>query len=403
MSCARSAAFGNSVTSSSPIGGSGRRSVAKGVVAMVGMGRSDVQSANAINEVAHLPSPVPMVADVITAEGFDTDGSKADQPDFSACRDADAYSKGIGDGWFFRVAYRVTAQARQLAKYGRPNGSATSADVLVKSTATTDPATCTQVPGYKALMHPTRDPIYDPSDSSTLKGVVNTICGRGGDRRGVVVVYTARAVDMAEFVLDLDASYAANTCDPDRVTILEQSDGSRLRSEESVDPADGREIERLKALHSDSFQKGKVRLIQTAFGDPAASPITESKDYEAFRAVFTGDTQFAVGHLDDGWAINAHDALTTVVGAIAAIPLKDPVRAASVHTSIANTFQNGAVPGAIHAGLMFDDAGNIVGEPQVVRLCPLPDDSSTAPRTVAVTPAEGGPDTANPGGCNVKV
>jgi hypothetical protein len=363
------------------------------VVAMVGMGLSDVMMAKAANAVAG--SKIPMVADLITAEGFDANGSKADNPDFTDCKDAvngtESYANGggVGDGWFFRVGYRNTVQVTQLSRYGKPTAdesdAATTADFLLKPFETADPATCTQLPEYRARFTPAHEFSYDTEQPQTLTDVVHAICRSTGD---VVVVYGARAVDASQFLTDLDRYYdqeQRGTCLPSRITILEGSDASRLRAAE---PDPDRDRMRLEALGSPSFRSGKVRLLFTPLANPDLPQTATSPDYVAFRDTFTG-LRFPEDHLDDGWALNAHDALTTVSAALQKIAPADLVDGRRVRSMIETSYQLDEVEGAIQDGLRFDVAGNTVGVPQVVRLCPLVGGSNRTV-TVPVEPGEPG-------------
>ena len=98
-----------------------------------------------------------------------------------------------------------------------------------------------------------------------------------------------------------------------------------------------------------------------------------------------------------------HAARLQIVREFDEIPRDEPITPAAVHSKIRNKFKTKAVPNAIHQGLTFDEAGNANGAPEIVRICPLPEDATTAPRTAALSmdPEESGPDAPNPGGCNV--
>jgi ABC-type branched-subunit amino acid transport system substrate-binding protein len=116
-------------------------------------------------------------------------------------------------------------------------------------------------------------------------------------------------------------------------------------------------------------------------------PIASSSDFQGLVQSFA-KLDFPEAHLDDGWALNAHDALTTVIAAVGMIPATAEVNPAVVHAAIANNFRGQPVPGAIQP-LTFDRDGNRTGSPVVVRLCPLPDDE-TRTRTVLAGPGYSG-------------
>ena len=126
------------------------------------------------------------------------------------------------------------------------------------------------------------------------------------------------------------------------------------------------------------------------YDGPSMSGITRTfpdrRTRQAFRMVFANDLHFTEAHLDDGWAINANDALTTVVAAVESINREDSADPGNVYVTIAN--QARPVVGAIQEGLTFK-AGNTQGQPRVVRLCPLVGDS-TRTHAVAVAPGETG-------------
>lgn len=93
---------------------------------------------------------------------------------------------------------------------------------------------------------------------------------------------------------------------------------------------------------------------------------------------------FDVAHLDDGWAINAYDAVYTVAEAVDSLDSDRPVTRALVRGAIA-TFsaadEISQLRGA-NGPIGFENNGNRTCTPVTVRLCP-PD---SAGRTHTVTP-----------------
>jgi len=76
----------------------------------------------------------------------------------------------------------------------------------------------------------------------------------------------------------------------------------------------------VRALTSESFQKGYIRLVFTPLANPDVLAKRQRPDFASFTDQFTS-MGFDVSDIDDGWAVNAHDALTTVVAAVNSIPL----------------------------------------------------------------------------------
>ena len=349
-----------------------------GVVALVGMGLSDQQTAAAVKSIADRPKPVPMVADLVSAEGFDWHGSIGDSPNYADCDDSGLYSDGVGKGWFFRVGYRNNVQVQKLADWA----AGTRVGFMIEPTSTADPATCTEIPDYRKKFDYPRELIFDHDNSDvTFDQATNPICQATGK---VGVIYSARGLDLGKFLDNLDKRIQQGGCTPEAITVLAGSDSVRLRAE---DPDVEREAHRLAALRSPSFREGKIRLIQTPLADPSVSPIAGSSAYQGLVQSFA-KLGFAETHLDDGWALNAHDALTTVIAAVGMISATAEVNPATLHAAIADNFSNQLVPGAIEP-LTFDRDGNRTGSPVVVRLCPLAD-NETRTRTVPVTPGYAG-------------
>jgi hypothetical protein len=294
----------------------------------------------------------------------------------------------VGGGWLHRVSYRNTVQVTQLARFI----AGTPVNFLIKPIDGSDPANCTQIPEYRRQLgtagskaqqaHPPMEYVFNPDVAGditvSLDQAVNPICQETGT---VLVVYGGRARDVPIFLTTIDHRYRDGPCTPSRIVVLEGSDAVRLRSQD--DPDRQQLLE--QALSSHSFQTGpagKVSLIMTPLADPDVPPISTSPTWVAFRQDFVADG-FPGEHLDDGWALNAHDALTTVVQAMAKIA--GSMTPSQINDAITNNFQNRPVPGAIQAPLEFDRDGNRTGVPSVVRLCPITNPSHYRTRTVVAT------------------
>lgn len=333
------------------------------LVAVVGLGLSDQRSAEAAAVLAR--RGIPMVADLITAEGFDQGGSAGDRPDFGRCEAHEGYSGGIGRGYFYRVAYRNDVQVARLAEVLWPDRAGRRVDFVVTPTDQADPSPCTALPlihrRFGAGVHDVR---FDPGDASTVVESVKQLCDRAGD---VTVVYAARAADLARFVIAIDEQYAMGWCaSTTSITVASISDGSRLRA---VEPDPVLEAQRLAALTSKAYADGTLRLLYTPLAAPELS-IARGGGFGAFRARFTG-LGFAADDLDDGWAMSAHDSLMTVAGAVNAIAKSTgAVSPGQVNVAIGAFSSAGhPVPGAVQGPLYFDNDGNRVGRAQAVRLC----------------------------------
>ncbi|HEV7824103.1 MAG TPA: hypothetical protein VGP02_04290, partial [Mycobacteriales bacterium] len=275
------------------------------LVAVVGLGLSTRESAEAIGLLAR--NQIPMVAAVITAVGFDAGGLGDDPAAFAGtCADVNTYQRGFGGGFFYRVAFSNRAQIHQLHAYveGRLHRHA---DLIVTPTTVEDPYTCTALPllhqAFGAHVHEVR---FNPV-AEDVNPAVEQICR---ERGAVTVMYAARASDLSRYLIKLDELFAMGTCGPTSVTVVSPSDASRLRAPEP----DGAEELRVAALRSASFATGRVRLVYTPLAAPevlAGSGPGFQRLREAFAAA-----GFSAAHLDDGWAENGYDVVTTVAAAV---------------------------------------------------------------------------------------
>lgn len=336
------------------------------VVAVAGAGLSDQDSADAARVLA--AARIPVVADLITAEGFDQNGSAQDAPDFSACDSDITYPEGVGRDWFYRVSFRNAVQIPELAKVtDRP-------DFVMVPTGGSDPYTCTTLPlVQRQFGENLTEVVFDPDSEDTVPQTAKRVCNVPGD---VSLVYIARAGDLGLFLNSLDEAYSNGQCAANSVTVLSTSDASRLRAPE---PDARLEDLRRRALTSETFTSGRVTLL---FPPLAASDHLRenSRNFAKFESAFTG-AGFDESHVDDGWAINAYDALTTIATALRSLPSNRPVSPSAVNTVISGfSSATQTVPGA-GGSITFDNNGNRADtRPVVIRLCPL-----TGARTIGVT------------------
>lgn len=370
-----------------------------GIVAVVGMGISDRRSIDAIQVLAE--KHIPMVADLMTAEGFDQNGSSNDHPDFSRCADHSAYDRGIGQGFFYRVSYRNATQNPQLHQYLKratqelvgPNSTAANpvkpVDFIITPTTLTDPFTCTALPlmhrEFGENVHEVR---FDPADPTTVKLSVQQLCNK---EQAVAAIYAARAQHLSRFLTDIDEQYQNGLCKPVSITVASISDGSRIRAPE---PDANLESLRLKALTSQTFRQGTIRLVYTPLASPEILAARNIPGFMSLQKRFT-EIGFNKADLDDGWAINAYDALTAVAAAVNTVPL-DPesngraITPGQVNTAIGSfSSADHPVPSAAQGPLTFDNNGNRSdSDPVVVRVCPATGQPPHSD-TVEVYPSQG--------------
>lgn len=351
------------------------------VVAVAGIGLSHQRSAEVADVLA--AARIPIVSDLITAEGFDQSGSRDDQPVFGGCDAAITYPRGIGKDYFYRVAFRSTAQLDRL-------GEVTTArpDFIMVPTGGSDPYTCTTLPLMQRRLGGNITEVkFETEDASTVLQTARRVCGAAKD---VTVGYIARGRDLGMFLYGLDQAFSSGQCAASSITVVSTSDANRLRAPET-DPR--LEDLRIRALTSGSFTSGKVRLISTLVAG-ADGPRPDNPRFVDFEKAFT-EAGFDIAHIDTGWAVNAYDALTTIATALGTLPASRPVNRGQINTAISGfSSAEQAVPGA-GGPITFDNSGNRTGGgPPVVRICPLPSWSGDEPsRTTSAAVLPGQPAT----------
>lgn len=349
------------------------------VAAVAGIGLSHQLSAEVADILA--AAKLPMVADLITAEGFDQSGSQEDQPSFDDCDSEITYPRGIGKDFYYRVAFRSAAQLAQLSGV-----VPTRPDFIAVPTGGSDPYTCTTLPLMQRQFGGNITEVkFDTEDPSTVSQTAMRVCG---EPRDVTVAYVARGRDLGQFLYSLDEVVSNGQCAASSITVISTSDGSRLRARET----DARlEDLRVRALTSRNFASGKIRLFLplVAGADKQSSYNPRFADFEA---AFAG-AGFDPAHIDDGWAVNAYDAITTISTALRTLPTDRPVQRGQINTVISGmSSPERFVPGA-GGPISFDNSGNRTGGgPPVIRLCPLPGSSDgRPPRTTSVVVEPGQP------------
>lgn len=363
--------------------GPGPRAVAQAmaaradVVAVAGVGLSYQSTTEVVGTLA--AAKIPTVGDVVTAEGFDQDGSRRDQPIYDGCDAKETYQYGVGKDYFHRVAFRVAVQIDSLTKV-----TANTPDFVMVPTGTTDPYTCTALPLlHRALHTEAPDVKFDATEPSTVVQTAERVCAETKD---VTVAYLARGRDLSRFLFSVDQAYGNGQCAAPSITVIGTSDAVRLSTPEP-DPV--LEDLRSKALSSASFTSGRVRLLSSMIADthrPADD--TAFLDYQnAFTAARLDHSR-----LGQGWAVNGYDAVTTIATAVHTLPQHEPVTRGQVNTVISGYNAPGqAIPGA-GGPIYFDNAGNRADSaPAVVRVCPVErreDRESHTVRTIPVQPGQ---------------
>ncbi|MFI5717839.1 ABC transporter substrate-binding protein [Nocardia sp. NPDC051750] len=348
------------------------------VVAVAGVGLSQQTTADIADHLAQ--QKIPMVSDVVTAEGFDQTGSHQDTPDFASCDSDITYPRGVGKGYFYRVAFRAAKQVDQITA-ALPDPP----DFIAVPTGGSDPYTCTALPLiHRAYGNDVPEVKFDSAEPTTVPHTARRICATPADS---TVIYLARGRDLGRLLYSFDEAYSNGQCAAPSVTVVSTSDGNRMRTVEA-DPA--LEDLRNQALRSDALRDGRIRLLFTMVSGEASmqSDNPNWADFsEAFRAA-----GFDLAHADDGWAINAYDALTTVATAVQALPANQAVQSSEVNTVISGfTDPEHAVPGA-GGPIVFDNSGNRTDPgPAVVRVCPPATGSDTISYVPVVVAEPGKP------------
>jgi len=355
-----------------------------GIMAVVGQPLSSINAAMAANVLGapadeqdeHAAQPVPMVSTTITAEGFDRAGT----PYATGCDGEALFRHGIGHGYFFRVAYRIGLQVEQLANY---LGVGARPTMIVTPIEPNDPYTCITLNLLRVLYQRERPEVsevaFSADDESTVSEMAKRVCREEGD---VTVFYIARSRDLGGFLADLAERYDAGFCTA-TITVVSTSDAARLRVPDS-DP--NLETPRSEALRSPAFSDGRLRLIYTPLVDPdVLRDAGRDSEFAELEKLFN-EAEVDLTHLNDGWAINAYDAVYTIAEAIEGLNVTKPVTRALVRGEIAGfsaASEQTQLVGA-NGRIGFENNGNRVGAPVTVRLCPL-DQGEPAGRTHPVT------------------
>lgn len=301
------------------------------LVAVTGMGLSQQESVEAARALSE--KDIPMVADLITADGFDTTGA-IDSPKASAQR--------------INGLVRVTlTNAAQLEALGEELEGDTRTAALVRTDVTPNGTRdfytdslyqgFRTVSGLKKHLDPAADFFFDPRGgaASILDTIGQNLCGGTGHPVDTVY-FAAREKYLPDF---LDA-LSRRSCHRRPITVVSGSDTAAL------DP------KTLTAVNQEGEAPIAVRYASlpdaTALRGPGNS---DHALYGKFVDAFAGDhhgRKFPAAHATRGyWPVLAHDAVLTATTAIrnATTPsLTRPNRYAVLNHLYALT--DGAVPAA---------------------------------------------------------
>ncbi|MFJ3899650.1 hypothetical protein [Streptomyces sp. NPDC090083] len=263
------------------------------LVAVAGMGLSRQESVDAARSLS--AADIPMVADLITADGFDTTGT--------------VDGKGPIDG-LVRItltnAVQLTALGKQLQGTGH---SAALVRTSVTPDGTTDYHTDSlyhdfqTVDGLRQHLDPGADFTFDPRSgpAAILPTIGQNICSTGTSID--TVYFAAREKYLPDFLTAL----SQRSCHRQHITVVAGSDTAAL------DP-------KMEALQT---KDAPVTVLYATFPSPAQLSSTSNPDhslYTAYTQAFTAThhgRQFPPADATHGyWAVLAYDAITTTATAI---------------------------------------------------------------------------------------
>ena len=261
------------------------------LVAVAGMGLSQQESLDAARLLAAEPA-LPMVADIITADGFN----------------------GLKVRGLRRVAPDVSIQLKVISRElaGRKPQSAVLVQSKITLNGSEDLYTISLADafeksenGFKRYIDRGKTIPYTPKGGnfeSQLGQIAASICGPD---RPDMVLWASRANDLDDFFEALDR----HSCSPPagkKILVVTASDAAAL-------PAD--------LLTKYPF----LEMVYVPLADPKQLEAVDNpnrKSYLKFKEVFLRE-KFPEKDLDTGWAIMAHDAvttLTTVIGRASSNP-----------------------------------------------------------------------------------
>ncbi|MGV9565033.1 hypothetical protein [Streptomyces sp. NPDC003480] len=263
------------------------------LVAVTGLGLSQQETADAARALSK--ADLPMVGDLITADGFDATGA--------------VDGRGRIEG-LTRVALTNTDQLTAISKELGP-GKHTAALVSAGLTANGTLDFYTQslargfrsVEGLKKHLDEESDFSFDPrgGPDAVMPTISQSLCT--ANKTVDTVYYAGRVKYMQQFLNAL----ARRSCHTQHITVVTGSDAAAL------DP-------KTEGLH---IERSPITLLYASFPSPAqlrSSANPDNELYEAFVKSFTAPhhgVQFPAGALTDSyWPLVAHDAVLTVATAL---------------------------------------------------------------------------------------
>lgn len=322
------------------------------LVAVTGMGLSQQESIDAARALSK--ASIPMVGDVITADGFDTTGSI----------DAGAKIEGL-----VRVAPNSSAQLQAISQELRKHPELKTAALVSAPTtpagtpdfysnsierAAQNPATGL-LPYLQAGAISFNFDVRGGAAQTSLGTISKNLCGKVTPD---VVIYAGRATFLPTFLEKLHQRH----CRATPITVVTGSDAATLDR-------------KLLALND---PEAPISVLYVPLADPGQLRDKTNPDhslYQQFADEFIRDhhgQRFAADHLDSGWAVMAHDAIVTATLAIrsAVDPPQKPPTVYAVRAQLYLFETTNVIEGASGIFRIDPQTGNrnSTHTPQVVRL-----------------------------------
>ncbi|WP_405942996.1 hypothetical protein [Streptomyces sp. NBC_00207] len=322
------------------------------LVAVTGMGLSQKESIDAARALS--AAAIPMVGDVITADGFDTTGSI----------DAGARIEGL-----VRVSPNSSAQLQAISQelckrpelktaalVSAPTTPAGTPDFYSNSIekAAQNPATGL-LPYLQAGGISFNFDVRGGAAQTSLGTISKNLCGKVTPD---VVIYAGRATFLPTFLEKLHQRQCRTT----PITVVTGSDAATLDR-------------KLPALND---PEAPISVLYVPLADPGQLGDNTNPDhslYQDFADEFIRDhhgQRFDPGHLASGWAVMAHDAIVTATLAIrnAVDPPQKPPTVYAVRAQLYLFDTTNVIEGASGIFRIDPQTGNrkSTHTPQVVRL-----------------------------------
>ncbi|MFF8265192.1 ABC transporter substrate-binding protein [Streptomyces virginiae] len=322
------------------------------LVAVTGMGLSQQESIDAARALS--AASIPMIGDVITADGFDTTGSI----------DAGARIEGL-----VRVAPNSSAQLQAISQELRKHPELKTAALVSAPTtpagtpdfysnsierAARNPATGL-LPYLQAGAISFNFDVRGGAAQTSLGTISKNLCGKVTPD---VVIYAGRATFLPTFLEKLHQRH----CRVTPITVVTGSDAATLDR-------------KLLALND---PEAPISVLYVPLADPGQLRDKTNPDhslYQEFADEFIRDhhgQRFDTGHLDSGWAVMAHDAIVTATLAIrnAVDPPQKPPTVYAVRAQLYLFETTNVIEGASGIFRIDPQTGNrnSTHTPQVVRL-----------------------------------